>query len=1184
MRLFYLILWMMISVAAKAQTPVAEVYHGCGGATVVSYPPQSSWTAVTYTFQKQTGITWTTVLVTINNWHTVIPGELTGPTAFRAVLRNDITGEERISNGVLVDPALFFRTVSAPGVTVIPNWGSTGNPADDFLEVRLTFIGGLNYRPPFKFEWRKTGDPGYQVRFATTSIFIGNIDPNTSYDIRVTDFCGNEVLKPNEASPQSLPFATLASYSCGGGTVNFNITGSSGLGNRGPFVYALTLLPPGINPNNLPESFLNSMVFNITGNSVPNVPPGIYVVRAQDRFGVRSRTNTVSVGGTAAIDPFEIQTGPGSSFCRRRSVFANPGGATAPWQIGYKVSGSDEAFVFNNSLEIDLPDGVRYDVILRDACGNLSRILDYYNDPPPPAITSIEQESGTCLRSIRVNANFCSSNVRYGLVTRGAQDTLWQFDNLFDSLPRLETCYTIIAQDLRFNVQTVTERCFDGLNIQPELTQNTCSDPFSINISTSGTLSPYRYTIAREGGGFRSPVTNLPIIVNEPGRYTVRIIDGCDAFADSTIIVGPAFVVADSGVVTNCNAGDTLGGFYTVNISSFADDPAQANPFYRYYIREAIRQGNSIIYGDTVKQGSSTSTTFTIKGLEGNKAYGIFITDACNRNLTLDPQRPNYVEVPDFGGPEVEVLVDSSACATPVIAAAVNVFGARIAVFQGRDTTGIRIPYDENNFNTGPVAGGWYTVKFSSSNINSCPWELIKRIYVKPVALPTVDPISEVVCNLNSSSYSLNTLLPSGLPPGSWSTSDNIIWDNQAEGRFQPSAQVPGTYLFQYTMTNYCLQTSVVEVTIDILPDPCSLVSGELEYESATIPQGCKTYSGDVWTYGSTNTGALVLGINAGAGNQLTSVCWGIRSVDNFGNPRSITLNGASIWFVSKNFYIEPSAKSGSGPVRVRLFFRNADIERLLDYLFAIGVTATREQLRILKKSAVPGSPVDLNTDLDPGTPASAYTFITPTLVPFGGDWYAEFEVDDFSEFGLVFTNASALPLTWGSFTGRMEDNAVQLRWTTLAEVNTSAFIIEHSIDGTRFNALGTIPAAGNSNVEKQYGYRHLNPAQGNNYYRIKQTDIDGRFSYSRVVRINNAAQSGSWQVYPNPVADQAKVQIPKGYKGGVVLLMDTQGRICAKFNINAGQLTLGIDMSPYNSGLYILKTDDGTAIRIIKN
>jgi hypothetical protein len=1184
MRLFYLTMLILFSLTTKAQTPVAEVYHGCGGATVVSYPPESGWTAVTYTFQKQTGITWTTVLVTINNWHTVIPGELTGPTAFRAIVRNDITSEERISNGVVVDPALFFRTVSAPGVTVIPNWGSTGNPADDYLEVRLSFIGGQNYRPPFKFEWRRSGTMNYQVRFATTSIFIGNIESNIAYDVRVTDFCGNEVLKENEVSPQSLPSATVSNYVCGGGTVNFSLTGSAGLGNRGPFTYALTLLPPGLNPNNLPESFLNSMVFNISGNSTPNVPPGIYVVRAQDRFGVKSRTATVSVGGTAAIDPFQIAFGPGTSYCRIRSQFADPGGPNGPWQIGYRVRGSGEAYTFSTNFNIDALAGVRYEIILRDACGNLSRTSELYYNPLPPEITSIASDEGRCLHAIIVNARFCSSNTWYGLVRRGTRDTLWQTENIFDTLPAIATCYTVIVQDRTNNLRDIREQCSGGLSAQPVITQNNCSDPFSISIFTNEGPPPYRYAIAREGSGFTAFSPNTPITVRETGRYTVRILDACETVADSVIVVGGSFNVSDSGLVYDCVVGDTLGGFFTVNVSSFPNDPAQLNPFHRYFVREASLQGNNIIYGDTVKHGSAVSNTFTIKGLEGNKAYGIFLTDACNRSVTLDPVRPNYFVVPNFGGPQVELALDTSACGTPFIVVSANILVSRIAVFQGRDTTGARIPFDPNFFWTAPLTGGWYTVKLSSTVTNSCPWEVIKRIYVKPFSLPTLSPVSAAVCSFNSSSYSLRALLPADLPPGSWSTSDNVIWDNQNEGRLNPSAQAPGAYTFQYTMTNYCLQTSVVEVTINILPDPCSLVSGELEYESASASTGCKNYNGDAWSYASTTNGELVLGINAGAGNQLTTVCWGIRSVDNSLNPRSITLNGFSVWFASKNFYIEPATVTGGGPVRVRLFFGNADIERLLDFLLASDISATREELRILKKSASTASPVDLNTDVDPGMSGSAYSFITPTLLPFGDDWYAEFEVTDFSEFGLVFTNTSALPLTWGRFTGSMENGAVQLRWTTLAEVNTSAFIIEHSTDGTRFTALGSIPAAGNSSVEKQYAYMHLRPAQGNNYYRIKQTDIDGRFSYSRVLRINNAAQNNSWQLYPNPVMDKATVQIPRGYKGGVALLMDVNGRVVERININPAQSSVTIDMSRLNQGMYILKTDAGTALRIIKN
>jgi|GEM_PF-635561 len=111
------------------------------------------------------------------------------------------------------------------------------------------------------------------------------------------------------------------------------------------------------------------------------------------------------------------------------------------------------------------------------------------------------------------------------------------------------------------------------------------------------------------------------------------------------------------------------------------------------------------------------------------------------------------------------------------------------------------------------------------------------------------------------------------------------------------------------------------------------------------------------------------------------------------------------------------------------------------------------------------------------------------------------------------------LPLTWISFTGKYGDDKVQLDWVTGSESNTSHFSIERSADGRNFTAIGQVTAAGNTISNSSYQFTDRSPGEQDiNYYRLKQVDIDGRFTYSAVIRISiNKRNTFSATITPNP-------------------------------------------------------------------
>ncbi|MBL4653603.1 MAG: hypothetical protein JKY53_12195 [Flavobacteriales bacterium] len=95
------------------------------------------------------------------------------------------------------------------------------------------------------------------------------------------------------------------------------------------------------------------------------------------------------------------------------------------------------------------------------------------------------------------------------------------------------------------------------------------------------------------------------------------------------------------------------------------------------------------------------------------------------------------------------------------------------------------------------------------------------------------------------------------------------------------------------------------------------------------------------------------------------------------------------------------------------------------------------------------------------------------------------------------------LPVELLYFTGEKQNNTALLTWETASETNCDRFTVYHSGDGYNFNKLTSIDCAGNSNVTNYYNYSDEAPSNGWNYYRLHQTDFDGKSESFDIVALN---------------------------------------------------------------------------------
>jgi len=103
---------------------------------------------------------------------------------------------------------------------------------------------------------------------------------------------------------------------------------------------------------------------------------------------------------------------------------------------------------------------------------------------------------------------------------------------------------------------------------------------------------------------------------------------------------------------------------------------------------------------------------------------------------------------------------------------------------------------------------------------------------------------------------------------------------------------------------------------------------------------------------------------------------------------------------------------------------------------------------------------------------------------------------------GFLITQSKLfLPVTLAVFDAVSTPAGIHLNWTTETEQDNDYFTIEHSIDGSNFTTLKTTPGAGTSDRRNAYSYTHKTPAKGNNYYRLRMVDFDGKETFSDSTR-----------------------------------------------------------------------------------
>jgi len=182
---------------------------------------------------------------------------------------------------------------------------------------------------------------------------------------------------------------------------------------------------------------------------------------------------------------------------------------------------------------------------------------------------------------------------------------------------------------------------------------------------------------------------------------------------------------------------------------------------------------------------------------------------------------------------------------------------------------------------------------------------------------------------------------------------------------------------------------------------------------------------------------------------------------------------------------------------------------------------------------------------------------------------------------GSITTNytggaCAPLPIELTSFNASCLGPKTKLEWTTNSEINNANFTLEKSNDASYFHTIGIVEGAGNSNQPIQYYFDDNEQSGSENYYRLKQTDFDGNYSYSNVITSiceNSFNTLTNISIYPNPIQSLLNINFEEApLKNLTISIYNSSGQIIYSYKNYFLESVYQINTQNFAPGVYYLK------------
>jgi hypothetical protein len=696
-----------------------------------------------------------------------------------------------------------------------------------------------------------------------------------------------------------------------------------------------------------------------------------------------------------------------------------------------------------------------------------------------------------------------------------------------------------------------------------DYTNDACTNTFTLNQSERCQVvmlnSPRRIQLATSTKG-NSPVPNRVLFRTTPTSLAETATIGCPRFRDYVIAVGVDVAASGNATLSLTKSGTATEGVdYMITPASVSYTAGETGN-KTFILR---------IFDDAIVEGSETlQIGLNIVG------SGVQVVPACPTQINLAITDDDYLLEINNATPFVTLLSENFGTVTGSNQLpsgwVVSTTSANEWVGNSTDATGYGFTGNTlhiSDVRTGTVADGTAPMTYSLSATTDAraytpalPALGLRNIAVSLKLVSNGEADSDGVYDFGAIYYSVD------------GTNFSIARELNTNALFQGintatpvTVYVPSTvvgtnnlrFLFRWVSDNNTGFQPPFAIDDVVITGQAITIESELNhFVNETFPTGAAAshlYSindKQIITRLSNNTTAVNC-LNAAIQSQGTSIT-------------SITTSAGTFFRSQKVISLTPDAPNSTSSFQGTFYFTTAE-------LAAWGADVAN--LKLMR----------VNTGVNlAGTITAADAQVVSAVVSDlrTTKGYASFTGSFSGGFGQFFlvSPTTAVPVTLISFEAQAASKNILLSWTTSTEVNNRGFAIERSTNGTDFEKIGWKEGKGNSSTTTNYTYtdNYVQPGVLY-YYRLRQSDIDGREKLSEIRQARIKGQSVFVTVSPNPATDILKLYT-SGWTGlSNIRLFNSKGQVLQSWsNLNTSAAPKVLDISKVPAGIYLVWVQSG--------
>lgn len=427
-----------------------------------------------------------------------------------------------------------------------------------------------------------------------------------------------------------------------------------------------------------------------------------------------------------------------------------------------------------------------------------------------------------------------------------------------------------------------------------------------------------------------------------------------------------------------------------------------------------------------------------------------------------------------------------------------------------------------------------------------------------------------------------------------FATSDfNLIHTNGTTNFVQrgtPAATYNSLQAFRAVVTNYernSLQyrTAFTSAT-NLIPNAADTAVWAINGRGIQLPEVDNDYNGTPRST-AVQTGVPDLGAYEVTPTSLPPLCTAVPAAITAGSTQSFLFAGDTVCRITHDAFATPPSSltvrqyTGTNPL-----FSSPSDYRFNMYVDIVAPTGTYNFNIDMKykDSWIGTNPSETDTRLALRAPSSPWVSFggTASIVDTINNTLTAVFVPDYGNFTGT-DGLTPLPIQLTDFNGFALETDAVLIWKTSSEVNSKQFEVERKFEGEKFERIGQVNAAGNSNTTQSYAFQDKDVFANHSfaYYRLKMVDLDGTFEYSKIVRVGIEKEPITIIAAPNPFKNSFTVKNLEPNQ--TIEVLDAQGKIVfseSNTKESSQKITLPNNLS---QGLYFVRVGTNDKVQVIK-